>query len=206
MSTAVFPTNDRHIPVSETFVSNPDLFNAPLGLIKAAEGHKGSFGGVQVEDKKTGYFVSVWESYELHLKLVNDPSYADIIAALKPAVGGEFVRDHINVAGDPLTALSSPAVEFVVFKLKAGASTEKLSSLLEELAQGLDTAAGAHPPCAWGQSIEEKSKFLLIVGWDTVEAHWEAVKEGTSLHGTVVKIKDVADLSIGHAHVKKHQG
>ncbi|KAJ7259521.1 hypothetical protein B0H12DRAFT_1232001 [Mycena haematopus] len=193
-------------PVSEAFGSSPDTFKAPMDLIKVADGYKGSFYGLQVEDPKTGYFVSVWESYELHQKLVKDPSYASIIETLRPAVAGNFERHHINVTSDPITALSAPAVEFVVFTLKAGESDEKLSSLLEELGKGADAATGAHPPCAWGQSVEDKNKYLLIIGWDTVEAHWEAVKEGTSLHAIVGKIKGVADLALGHSHVKKHEG
>jgi hypothetical protein len=76
---------------------------------------------------------------------------------------------HITVSKDPNAALSSPAVEFVAFTLKDGASAEKFSALMEELGKGLDVAAGAHPPSVWGQSIEEKNKYLLVVGWDTVE-------------------------------------
>lgn len=77
--------------------------------------------------------------------------------------------------GDVDTALSSPAVEFVVFTLKADGSAEALTSLLEELGKGLDVAVGAHPPCAWGQSVEHKSKFLLVVGWDTVAVSFQFV-------------------------------
>ncbi|KAF7346426.1 hypothetical protein MSAN_01870500 [Mycena sanguinolenta] len=193
-----------HFPVSDTFVSNPDIFKAPLDIIKGAEGHKGSYYGLQIEDKKTGYFVSVWDSYEAHQKVIKDPNYAGIIEALKPAVSGPFERHHINVSSDPTAALTAPAVEFVVFTLKDGAA-DKLTPLMEELGAGADTAAGAHPPCAWGQSVEDKNKFLLVIGWDTVQAHWDAVKEGTALHGIVVKIKEFADLWIGHSHMKKHE-
>jgi len=194
-------------PVSDAFLSNPGIFKAPLNAIKTADGHISSFYGLQVEDGKTGYFLSVWESYEHHQKFIQEPSYANLIETLKPAVSGKLERDHINVAGDVDTALSSPAVEFVIFTLKADGSAEALTSLLEELGKGLDVAVGAHPPCAWGQSVEHKSKFLLVVGWDTVAAHWEAVKEGTALHGTIVQIKALADLSIGHSTTfKKHQG
>ncbi|KAJ7095800.1 hypothetical protein B0H15DRAFT_71903 [Mycena belliarum] len=193
-------------PVSEAFLSNPEIFKAPMDVIKTAEGHISSFYGLKVEDKKSAYFVTVWESYEHHKRLIGESGYATIIEALKPAVAGKLERYHIDVTADANTTLSAPASEFVVFTLKPDATPEKLVPLLEELGKGLDTAAGAHPPCMWAQSIEDKTKFLLIVGWDTVEAHWEAVKEGTELHATVGKIVAVADLVIGHAHVVKHQG
>ncbi|KAJ7016659.1 hypothetical protein C8F04DRAFT_503802 [Mycena alexandri] len=186
--------------------SSPELFKAPLEAIKTADGHISSFYGVQVEDVKKGYFISVWESYEHHQKLTQQASYKNIIEVLKPAAAGGFERDHINVAVDPNTALTSPAVEVVAFTLKEGSAAEQLTPLFEELGKGLDAAVGSHAPCVWGQSIEDKSKFLLVVGWDTVEAHWEAVKEGTSLHKTIQQIAALADLSIGHTHAKQHQG
>ncbi|KAJ6559106.1 hypothetical protein DFH09DRAFT_1161925 [Mycena vulgaris] len=164
-------------PVSDAFLSNPTIFKAPLDVIKTADGHLSSFYGLQVEDQKTGYFVSVWESYR------------SLIEALKPAAAGKLERHH-----------------FVVFTLKPEVSPEKLVPLLEDLGKGLDTSVGAHPPCLWGPSTEDKTKYLLVVGWDTVAAHWEAVKEGTDLHKIVVAIGAVADISIGHSHVTKHDG
>ncbi|KAJ7069763.1 hypothetical protein C8F01DRAFT_527375 [Mycena amicta] len=195
-------------PISEAFVSSPDTFKAPLDVIKTAQGHIKSYYGVQVEDKQSGYFVSVWETYEDHLKLIAEPGYQSLVQILRPATidSSKFNRNHIDVSTDPLAALSSPAVEFVVFTLKNGPTdADKLVPLLTELESGLNAAAGAHPPCIWGQSREDKSKFLLVVGWDTVEAHWEAVKEGTGLHATVGKIASLADLVIGHSHVKAHE-
>ncbi|KAJ7134708.1 hypothetical protein C8R44DRAFT_870310 [Mycena epipterygia] len=195
-------------PVSEAFIAQPDVFKAPLDVIKTADGHISSYYGLQVEDGKTGYFVSVWESYGHHQKLIGEPNYASLVEALKPAAAGKLQRDHFDVAGDANTALSAPAVEFVTWTLKGDGTPEKLIPLLEDLAKGLDTAAGAHPPCLWGPSIEveDKSKFLLVAGWDSVAVHWEAVKEGTELHKIVGSILAIADLTIGHSLMKKHQG
>ncbi|KAF7314377.1 hypothetical protein MKEN_00910400 [Mycena kentingensis (nom. inval.)] len=192
-------------PISEAFTKTPEVFKAPLDVIKTAEGHISSFYGLQVEDKAYGYFISVWESYEHHMKLVAEPSYKSLIEVLRPATAdtSKFARHHIEPTKDPLQALGAPATERVIFTLKEGAEPEQLGLLLEELGAGLDAAAGAHPPCVWGQSREDKTKFLLLVGWDTVEAHWEAVKEGTALHATVLKIAAISELVIGHAPLKQ---
>ncbi|KAF7365131.1 hypothetical protein MVEN_00384400 [Mycena venus] len=195
--------NIATFPVSDSF-SNPDIFKGPMDLLKAAEGYKGAFYGLQIEDKKTGYFVSVWESYELREKMAKDPSYAGVIEQLKPAVAGPFTRDHINTTTDGLTALSAPVVEFVTATLKAGASAEKVSSLVEEFIKGLDGSAGSHAPAVWGQSVENKDKFLLIVGWDSLEAH-QAVVKANAFSSTVSAIQELADISIGHSNVKKHE-
>ncbi|KAJ7302952.1 hypothetical protein DFH08DRAFT_722458 [Mycena albidolilacea] len=153
---------------SEEFASSQDIFKESVNLIKGAEGYKGSFYGLQVEDKKIGYFISVWESSEHRQKLVK-ASYADITEKLKPAVGGQFETVHANVSCDPNAALSSPVVAVGILTLKAGGSADKLRSLLEELGERADTVTGARPPCIRGQSIEDKSKFLVAIGWDSLE-------------------------------------
>ena len=102
---------------------------------------------------------------------MEEPSYKSLVEVLKPATtdAHKFERHHVDVTGDALTALSSPAVEFVVFTLKPGVAHEQVVPLFVELAKGLDAAVGAHPPCMWGPSHEDKTKILVVVGWDTVE-------------------------------------
>ncbi|KAJ7695638.1 hypothetical protein B0H17DRAFT_1054959 [Mycena rosella] len=197
---ASFPASDAFL---EALASDPEKIKAPLTGLLAAKGHTGSFFGLQVENGKTVYFVSVWESLEAHQAFTKDPNYGELIEKIKPAAAGPMERHHIDIKADAGTALASPATEFVVFTLKAGGTADKLVPLLEELGKGLDIAAGAHAPCVWGQCVEDKTKFLLIVGWDTVAAHWEAVKEGTDLHKTVGKILAVTDLSIAHSLLKQ---
>ncbi|KAF7288539.1 hypothetical protein HMN09_01382900 [Mycena chlorophos] len=203
-------------PVSSDFQAAPQKFASSLDIIKTADGHIRfaplSYYGVQVEDEKNAYFISgdncrctVWESYEHHAKLIAEPSYKTLIESLRPATADstKFSRHHIDISTDALTALSSPATEIVVFTLKNGAGdADAMAPLMEELKAGLDAAVGAHPPCFFGQGREEKNKFVLVVGWDTVAAHWEAVKEGTSLHATVQKIAAIADIGIGHSLLK----
>ncbi|KAJ7644221.1 hypothetical protein FB45DRAFT_736479 [Roridomyces roridus] len=158
-----------HFPVSQA-TANQDLFKAPLEAIKAAEGHTSSYYGVQVEDADRAYFVSVWESYEHHQKLVNDPSYSTLVEGLRAAsIDSNYERHQIKISGDVLKALSAPAVEVVLFTLQPGGSAEKYEALMGDLAKGLDKADGEHPPCAWAQTVEDKTKYQLIVGWDTVE-------------------------------------
>ncbi|KAJ7459934.1 hypothetical protein FB451DRAFT_1182208 [Mycena latifolia] len=175
-------------PVSEAFLSNPEIFKAPLDVIKTADGHIRYY-------LPSNSVAQVWQSYEHHKKLIGEPSYTSLIEALKPAAAGKLERHHVDIAGDANTALSSPATEFVVFTVKPEGSPEKLVPLLEELGKGLDISVGAHPPCMWGPSIEDKTKFLLVVGWDTVEAHWEAVKEGCKIG--VVQRKSVLSPPTG---------
>ncbi|KAJ7848873.1 hypothetical protein B0H14DRAFT_2767090 [Mycena olivaceomarginata] len=189
---------------SEEFASSTDIFKEPVNLITGAEDYKGSFYGLQVEDKKTGYFISVWESSEHRQKLVKDASYAGITEKLKPAVAGQFETVHANVSCDPNPALSAPVVAVGILTLKAGGSADKLRSLLEELGERADTVAGARPPCIRGQSIEDKSKFLVAIGWDSLEIHMQLIKGGSN-SALFDQIRAEADFSMGHSHLKKHE-
>ncbi len=87
----------------------------------------------------------------------------------QPAVSGEFTRDHIDVTVDPSAALTAPVVEIATLTLKDGASAEKLLSAGGDFTKTLDSAPGSHAPAIWGQSVENKNKFFLVVGWDSLE-------------------------------------
>ncbi|KAJ7342714.1 hypothetical protein DFH08DRAFT_873413 [Mycena albidolilacea] len=190
-------------PASDAFIATPDIFKAPIDVIKSAEGYKSSFYGLQIEDKKTGYFISVWESYELRQKFLADPRAAGLVEKLKPAVAGKLERHHIDVSGDPTAAFSSPVVSITVLTLKSDAAPEKLAALLEELEKGARTTAGARA-IMWGQSLEDKNNFLLIGGWDSLEAHQEAIKGGAQL-ATTSQVRALVDASVGHSALKKHE-
>ncbi|KAJ7695637.1 hypothetical protein B0H17DRAFT_1198422 [Mycena rosella] len=200
VQTVSFPASDAFL---EALSNDPDKIKDPLTGLLGAKGHISSFYGLQVEDKKIVYFVSVWESLEARQAFTKDPSYAELIEKIKPAAAAPLERHHIDVKGDAKTAFVSPVTELVVFTLKPEGTPEKVVPLFEELAKGLDAAVGARPPCMWGQSIDDKTKFLVHVGWDTVAAHWEAVKEGTDLNKTVGKLGALADFSLGHSRLKQ---
>lgn len=145
-----------------------------------------SFHGLQIDDGKTGYFITgnstvacidqrthhlpVWQSAEHYASFVKGATYPDFLAALKPAAASELEIHHVHTGGvDPSTALSSATTELVVFTLKDGVTPAEVFPHFEELARGLDTAKGAHPPCFWAASQDSKNQILVFVGWDTVE-------------------------------------
>ncbi|KAJ7256877.1 hypothetical protein B0H12DRAFT_1232777 [Mycena haematopus] len=191
------------VPVSDAFIANPESFKESLRGIKTVEGYQSAFHGMQIEDKKTGYFVSVWTTYEHREKLISDPKYAGLVEKLKAAFAGPPVRHHIHFTGDPTAALSAPVTVLGVATLKAGESPEKMAALGKEFAEALDATAGTHKPAVYGQSIEDKNKFFLITGWDSVEAH-KAMVDGGSLKPIASQILAIVDFSAGHAILQNH--
>ncbi|KAJ7468625.1 hypothetical protein FB451DRAFT_1136776 [Mycena latifolia] len=191
-------------PVSSAFASDPNVFSKPLEIVKSTPGYVRSFHGLQIDDGKTGYFITVWQSVENYTSLVQGTEYSDFLTALKPAASGELEHHHVDAGTvEPSIALSAPTTELVLFTLKAGVTPPEIFPLFEELARGLDGAKDAHPPCLWGPSKDSGNNILVFVGWDTVEAHWEAVKEGTELHRVIQELLKKADFVLGHAHLVK---
>ncbi|KAF7362532.1 hypothetical protein MVEN_00601200 [Mycena venus] len=189
-------------PVSSAYTSRPNSFASSHAILNRASGHVSSFHGLQVDDGKTGYFITVWQSPQDHHAFSESAVYGDFLSTLKPAAAGELETYHITLGSiDPSTALGSPTTELVLFTLKEGITIADVAPLFEELARGLDAASGAHPPCFWGPS--DDNHILVFVGWDSVEAHWEAVKEGTVLHVTIQALLKKTDFVLGHAPLVK---
>ncbi|KAJ6453090.1 hypothetical protein C8R45DRAFT_945286 [Mycena sanguinolenta] len=187
-------------PLSDS--ATPELFKEPLEAIKGVEGHVASYYGLQTENNKIAYFVSVWSTYEQRSNLTSDPKYAGLLEKLKSAVTGPPTRHHFDFSGDYAAALSAPSVAIGVATLKDSADAAKLTTLEEDLVKAFDAASGARKPTVYGQSVEDKSKFFIISGWDSLEAH-QAVIAGGSLTPLVAPILAIADFSQGHAALQK---
>ncbi|KAJ7271468.1 hypothetical protein C8J57DRAFT_1319077 [Mycena rebaudengoi] len=189
---------------SSSFTSDPNIFNTPLEILKSTPGYVSAFHGLQVDDGKTGYMITVWQSAEKYASFVQGSTYSKFLEAVKLAAASDPEIHHVHTNAVNLdTALSAPTTELVLFTLKPGVTVEEMSPLFDELVRGLDAAEGAHPPSLWAISKASENKILVFVGWDTVETHWEAVKEGTELHAVVQLLLKKSDFILGHAHLTK---
>ncbi|KAJ7336413.1 hypothetical protein DFH08DRAFT_1018827 [Mycena albidolilacea] len=142
---------------STSFASDANIFSVPLGIVRSTPGFVSAFRGLQIDDGKTGYFIT-------------GGVYSDFQAALRPAATGEFEVHHVHAdAVNPTTALSAPTTEFVLFTLKTGVAPAEISPFFDDLAHGLNAASGAHPPCLWAPSKVSGNHILVFVGWDTVQ-------------------------------------
>ncbi|KAJ7822210.1 hypothetical protein B0H14DRAFT_3470968 [Mycena olivaceomarginata] len=192
-------------PVSDAFLSDHNIFKSATDIVNTSAGYMSSFYGLQIEDKKTGYFVTVWQSSVPFNAFAEGTTYTNFMNTLQQAASGDLESHYVDVnTVDPCIPLSAPVTEFVIFTMKEGIQSSDTYDLFERLTRGLDTSEGAHPPSYWGSSRNRAGNHILVyVGWDTVEAHWEAVKEGTELHGVVQDLLKQADVHIGHAQLVK---
>ncbi|KAJ6462432.1 hypothetical protein C8R45DRAFT_878603 [Mycena sanguinolenta] len=184
--------------------ADPNVFDKSLEILKSKPGFVSSFHGLQIDDGKTGYIITVWQSVEHYSFFVQGSAYSDFLAALKPAAADELEIHHVHTGGvDVNTALTAPTTELVLWTLKSGVTIEEITPLFMELGRSLNTSKGAHPPSLWAPSKDSGNHILVFVGWDSVEAHMEAVKEGTEAHDVISLFAPKADYALGHVHFVK---
>ncbi|KAK7048889.1 hypothetical protein R3P38DRAFT_1880757 [Favolaschia claudopus] len=187
-------------PASDLLISSPETFQTVPASLKNAAGYKGGYYGLGLEDGKVAHWVAIWESDEFRQKFGADPASAEAIEQLKKGIAGPPTRIGFNSSTDPTAALTSPAVEIATFTAKGGES-DKLLSLVGELAKGLEASAGIHKPIVYGPTVEDANKVVLLAGWDSAEAH-QAVVKGGSLSGVFGQITAIADFTVGHSALK----
>ncbi|KAF4568094.1 hypothetical protein EYR36_010102 [Pleurotus pulmonarius] len=215
------------INTSKAYVEDPTSSIQPLaGVLKKTGGCVAVYHGIQEEGEKTKGQIAispsllitddavltssvVWETYEDHAALMNDPSYPLVGEAfgvlLAPGVPQENASmDHITFSVDSKTALSAPATEIAIFTLKEGGDPQALSAALRDLATSIDAADGAHPPCCWGNSRERGKKFFLLVGWDSSKAHIaSASSRPAEVKAVTDRLSSLADVAVVHTAFSK---
>ncbi|KAJ7598755.1 hypothetical protein C8J56DRAFT_173148 [Mycena floridula] len=192
-------------PASDAYKLDRTVFEPALKMIAQTDGYICSWHGVQneVEGGELGYHITAWESYEHHKKLIESSSYPGIIASLKPALNGKLESHHFEITVDPNPAMSGKTTEVVLLSLKEGSEMADLVEVTKKLAKQLDEAKGSSPPCIGGVSIEEPTKILTLIGWESRQSHLDAVSE-EPLSSTVGTLHKVADVTLTHVDLTKY--
>ncbi|KAI5118813.1 hypothetical protein M0805_000201 [Coniferiporia weirii] len=159
-----------------------------LDALRNTPGQIKTYYGLQVEDPNQGYLVVVWESYE-HQR---DTYQAALTSAL-----GEFETVHVQLKVDPNLPLSAPVVEFVTIKLREGKTKADISPSLDLLTSQETKAIISS---TWGPSIEKDDYLVMVVGWESLEAHQEVGKQSTpEVRNTIGQIVELSEIKIKHA-------
>ncbi|KIJ61733.1 hypothetical protein HYDPIDRAFT_115547 [Hydnomerulius pinastri MD-312] len=166
----VLPTTEIIIfDASEEFQSDPSIATAAFNIVlKAAGVQAPAYYGLQIENPKTGYIFLNWDSLEHHQAIINDPSYPELLAALKPSIGGELKMNHVQFSA-PTVAFEKPVTEVLVLTLKAPENRATVEEILTKISEVSEKML------VFGKTVEEENKYILVGGWPTVEAHWETV-------------------------------
>ncbi|KIJ10996.1 hypothetical protein PAXINDRAFT_85219, partial [Paxillus involutus ATCC 200175] len=118
--------------------------------------------GSQIENPKNGYLFFTWESYEAHQRVMNHASYPDITAILKPCQGRKIQTYHVQFSA-PTIAFEKPVTEVLVLTLKAPENRATVVNILSKLSEATQKML------VFGQTVEDKNKYIVVGGWPTVE-------------------------------------
>ncbi|KAK7043908.1 hypothetical protein VNI00_008074 [Paramarasmius palmivorus] len=133
--------------------------------------------GFKHEDPTIAYVLNVWESYE-HLEAANKhESFMDIFSTFQPAVEGTLQDITVITSDVPSLpklkeTLSAGITEIALAELQKGSE-----DLVPNLLEAIDAAEPMAGP-SWGAVRGKAGEYVLIVGWASVEAHYESFKTG----------------------------
>ncbi|KIK92740.1 hypothetical protein PAXRUDRAFT_556615 [Paxillus rubicundulus Ve08.2h10] len=186
-----------HFTASEGYKSGSA--SLPLSRMSKLAGLNKSYIGYQTEDPTVLFWVIDWDSKEAHEAFTKLDGYPDMVDACRPVMASRPTANLVQFE-DAKGALEAPITEFVTFTLHEGKTMTDLEPLVKELHQKLAGAPKFHGD-SWAVVIDKPNVYHGILGWDTVEAHWDAVKDGPRKE-VIDRIKQVADLWLVHAALK----
>ncbi|KIJ17981.1 hypothetical protein PAXINDRAFT_30649, partial [Paxillus involutus ATCC 200175] len=103
-----------------------------------------------------------WDSYEGHQAVMNHPSYPEIVATVKPYPGAKAQIYHVQFSARTV-ALEKPVTEVLILTLKAPENRAAVVNILSKRSEA------SQKNLVFGQTIEDKNKYIVVGGWPTVE-------------------------------------
>ncbi|KIJ64513.1 hypothetical protein HYDPIDRAFT_40257 [Hydnomerulius pinastri MD-312] len=188
-------TEILYFTASEEYKKNSVTLNGPVAGVNK------SYVGYETEDPTVAFWVNDWVSKEAHDDFTQKPEYPELLAAFRPAFASHPTINWVKFE-DNKGALGAPITEFVTFTLKEGKTMDQLEPLVQELHTKLVGTPKFHGD-SWAVVIDKPNVYHGILGWDTVQAHWDAVTDGP-LREVIDRVKLVADLWLVHAALKPH--
>ncbi|TFK52579.1 hypothetical protein OE88DRAFT_1725182 [Heliocybe sulcata] len=184
----------------------PTLGKEALDIVSSTPGAQKVFRGYQAEDDGITYVSVAWDSIKAHQDLMQDKArYDPVGASLGPTVapGAQLSMVHaaFNNHEAAVQAIEDPATELAFLTLKSADKASILRSSLDNLEKALATSPGRRS-YTWGKVVEKEDQYLLIIGWDSVEAHWDALKVDQNLSAAVAKMRESVDIDLVHVHYK----
>ncbi|GBE82669.1 hypothetical protein BKA93DRAFT_822942 [Sparassis latifolia] len=180
----------------------------PAGeILKNTQGVVKVYYGLQFEEEKHVYVCNVWERLDDHRRLQADAvAYPLLGKACAQFMAGGSRIVHIYPTSEPYGALAAPATELAYVTVKPGQSKEKVDeygAALMALMNGLPESYGVRT-AVWGQTEENPNTIAFVIGWTSVEAHFNTVKTHPEAIRLLTELREIADITLSHAELKAY--
>ncbi|PFH54108.1 hypothetical protein AMATHDRAFT_45122 [Amanita thiersii Skay4041] len=195
----------HQFPASDAYITNQSAAKPVLDSVKGAEGLISLYYGLQEEDKETGYFVTVWESFQAHKEFVLGPinfGLTNKFAVLHAE--GPQAQCRVRFNADTDAAFNAPITEFSFIKTRAGVSAEQRQEVIDNLLSALGTIPGIHAPAAFGETKERPGVFVLTIGWESLENHAQVAQSENAM-AIIRKMDSVAETTVAHVKLTRHE-
>ncbi|KAN0079821.1 hypothetical protein V8E55_009387 [Tylopilus felleus] len=184
---------------SDSFRTNPKILEQAFGQLRAAGVNlPKSYFGLAKENPNAGIIISHWD--EQHKEMLKAPSYADAAKVFAQATTGTPKWYHAQLSG-PTTALDKPVTEVSLVTVKRPENRAAVADILSRMPRVIGNPTGA-----FGPTRDDKNKYIAICGWESVEAHTQAVSK-PEFQEVFMNFYSLADVNfLYHAKLKKIGG
>ncbi|TFY66541.1 hypothetical protein EVG20_g4543 [Dentipellis fragilis] len=201
-------------PASESYQKDSAIINEFAAATVPVAGVQSVFTGLQVE-KPNGYLVVAWDNYEAHQRVAADKKkFTANARKLVPAMAAPRAGTSLfhGVFADTTLlerVLSAPVVEIVEIspKDRSEVAQTKLQELLARM-EKVTNSGGKESAAVAGISgpvHERKGDWVALIGWPSVEAHGQDVRDGP-MGGVVKELVTTCKVKLGHAKLRRHGG
>lgn len=181
---------------SPAYKQNPEILADLFAATKAWNDLVQVYKGFQVEDPNVAIWLTLWESIQgYHSFMSSHPSLEEAFKSTSlPRV---TVIKVLDTADDFERAINAPVTEIGEARPKPEHmdKLEILGELMSQLNVVLRKSKGNVAVCQ-GKNLEDDKVYTFTIGWNSVEEHEEAIKEGTIAGGLIGQITSMADVLI----------
>ncbi|KAG1745990.1 uncharacterized protein EDB91DRAFT_136454 [Suillus paluster] len=196
-------TQIMYFKTSAAYLQNPsqlvsDLASKGSGKI---EGLLKAYIGFETEDPSNAFWVMEWTSKSAHETYHQTDAFKTTQVAARQVFASKPTHTFV---GFPSTngIFSAPVTEFVTFTLKKGVTMDKLQPLVKQLQSKLQGTPKFYGS-SWAPVMDKPNVVHGVLGWESVQAHWDAVSSGP-LKEIIDEVKKIADIWLVHAILAKY--
>ncbi|KAG2361521.1 hypothetical protein BDR07DRAFT_1358845 [Suillus spraguei] len=192
-------TQIMYFKTSSSYLQDPSRLISELATTSSVgkiEGLSKAYLGFETEDPSNAFWIFEWTSKSAHDTYHQTDTFKATQAAARQVFASKPTHTFVEFS-NASQIFSAPVTEFVTFTLKKGASMDTLQPLVKRLQDKLPGTPKFHGS-SWAPVVDKAETIHGVLGWDSVQAHWDAVSSGP-LKDTIDEVKEVADLWLVHA-------
>ncbi|KAG1810098.1 uncharacterized protein HD556DRAFT_1435816 [Suillus plorans] len=164
------PTTELVIfDTTEEVRNDCSILSPAFEIISKSDGiQKPAYVGTQIENPARGYVFMNWDSLAHHQAMLESPSYATLLEALKPAYGGWSKMYHATFNAHPI-AFQQPVTEVLLLTIENPDHRTEVFDILTKISDSTEKML------VFGPTLEDETVIIVVGGWQSVEAHWQMV-------------------------------